>query len=183
MGHGGNVIAELTADHREVEELFEQIQALAAGDPRRGEIADRFTTSLVRHSVAEERYLYPAVREHVPGGHALADKQIADHATIEKLLKELEHSHANQAAFNALLSKVVTEVKAHVADEEERLLPALAKVCSPQQLDELGERIREAKEKAPTHPHPSVPPESKLLAPGVSLVDRVRDFMAGRGKA
>ncbi|MEV7123830.1 hypothetical protein [Kitasatospora griseola] len=29
VGHGGNVVAELTADHREVEELFDRVQGAA----------------------------------------------------------------------------------------------------------------------------------------------------------
>ncbi len=35
MGHGENVIEELTTDHQEVDSLFEQIQALPAGDVQR----------------------------------------------------------------------------------------------------------------------------------------------------
>lgn len=77
-------------DHREVEELFDQVQALPPGNQERRTIADRFTIQRVRHSVAEAMYLYPAVREHVPGGQALADKEIQDHATVEKLHKDLE---------------------------------------------------------------------------------------------
>jgi hemerythrin superfamily protein len=186
MGHGGNVIAELTADHREVEELFDQIRALPARDPGRKDVADRFTIELVRHSVAEEMYLYPAVREHVPGGDTIADKETKDHATVEKLLKYLEKTLVGDTEFDSLVDQVISAVSAHVADEEENLFPALADVCSPQQLDDLGDKIRAAKKMAPTHPHPSAPdtpPANKLLAPGAGLVDRVRDFVTGRGKS
>ncbi|KAF5993701.1 hemerythrin domain-containing protein [Streptomyces mirabilis] len=186
MGHGGNIIAELTADHREVEELFEQIQALPAADERRREIADAFTIELVRHSVAEEMYLYPAVREHVPGGAALADRELADHAKVEKLLKDLEKASVGEAAFDMLVDRVIAEVSAHVSDEEENLFPALGDVCSPERLDDLGDRVRRAKKTAPTRPHPSAPdtpPANKLLAPGAGLVDRARDFVTGRGKS
>lgn len=79
MGHGGNVIDELTTDHREVEELFGKIEALPPGHKDRKLYADQATIELVRHSVAEEAYLYPAVREHVPGGGALADKELDAH--------------------------------------------------------------------------------------------------------
>ncbi|MFB7668866.1 hemerythrin domain-containing protein [Kitasatospora sp. NPDC056138] len=186
MGHSGNVIAELTGDHREVEELFERIKDLPAGDERRREIADEFTIELVRHSVAEEQYLYPAVREHVPGGGKLADKEIADHARVEQLLKDLEGTDVGDARFDVLVARVIGEVSEHVRDEEDRLFPALAEVCSPQYLDELGDRIRTAKKMAPTRPHPSAPdtpPANKLLAPGAGLVDRARDFVTGRGKS
>ncbi|MFD9483023.1 hemerythrin domain-containing protein [Streptomyces sp. NPDC059991] len=185
MGHGGNVIAELKADHREVEEMFDKIQALPPGDEKRKEVADQFTIELVRHSVAEEMYLYPAVREHVPGGDAIADRELKDHATVEQLLKDLEKASVGDVGFDALVAQVIAEVSTHVADEEENLFPALADACSAEQLNDLGDKIRMAKKVAPTRPHPSAPdtpPGNKLLAPGVGLVDRARDFVTGRGK-
>lgn len=62
MGHSGNVIAELTTDHREADAFFAQIESHPVGDALRREVADELTMELVRHSVAEEAYLYPAVR-------------------------------------------------------------------------------------------------------------------------
>ncbi|MEU4348039.1 hemerythrin domain-containing protein [Streptomyces sp. NPDC023838] len=185
MGHGGNVIAELETDHREVEEMFDRIRALPPRDEKRKDVADEFTIELVRHSVAEEMYLYPAVREHVPGGDAIADREIKDHATVEKLLKDLEKASVGDAEFDTLVAQVISEVSAHIADEEKNLFPALAGVCSDEQLNDLGDKIRTAKKVAPTRPHPgapSTPPGNKLLAPGAGLVDRARDFVTGRGK-
>jgi hemerythrin superfamily protein len=77
-GHEGNIIAELTADHREVEGLFDRFEKIAPEDHAwRRDFADEFAAELVRHSVAEEQHLYPAVREHVPGGQSMADKEVA----------------------------------------------------------------------------------------------------------
>lgn len=185
MGHGGNVIQELKTDHREVEEMFDRIQALPPRDEKRKEVANEFTIELVRHSVAEEMYLYPAVREHLPGGDTVADREIKDHATVEKLLKDLEKASVDDVHFDTLVGQVISEVSAHVADEEDNLFPALADVCSAAQLNDLGDKIRTAKKVAPTRPHPSAPdtpPGNKLLAPGAGLVDRARDFVTGRGK-
>jgi hypothetical protein len=61
MGHGGNVTDELTTDHREAGELFGKIEALPSGHQDRKLYADQVTRELVRHSVAEEAYLCPAV--------------------------------------------------------------------------------------------------------------------------
>ena len=85
MGHGGNVIDELMTDHREVEELFGRIEALPSGDKTRKVYADQATMELVRHSVAEEEYLYPAVREHLVNGNTMADREIEDHAGAEQI--------------------------------------------------------------------------------------------------
>ncbi|MFI6287987.1 hemerythrin domain-containing protein [Streptomyces sp. NPDC051018] len=157
MGHGGNVIEELTADHRELEQLFARIELVPVGDRERRELADELTVELVRHSVTEERYLYPAVREHIDGGDAPADKGLEEHAMVEELLKELEHRPADDPLFDDLVAKLRLEVGAHVRDEEERLFPRLAAATTPQALDDLGDEIREAKKTTPARPRPSDP--------------------------
>jgi hemerythrin superfamily protein len=185
MGHGGNIIAELTADHRDVERLFEQIQAMAPGDPQRKEIADRFTIELVRHSVAEELYLYPEARARLDDGEVVAEQDLADHTRVERTLKRLEQLQVPNTEFNRLVDELVAEVRAHVAEEEQVLFPALADVCSPEELEQLGEAVRRAKERAPTRPHPAAPhtpPANRRLAPGIGLVDRARDAVSGRGR-
>ncbi|MGW7053613.1 hemerythrin domain-containing protein [Streptomyces sp. NPDC054887] len=185
MGHGGDVITELTTDHQEVEELFTNIEELPAGDSQRKVYADQVTMELVRHSVAEEAYLYPAVREHVPGGDALADKELEDHAEAERTMKDLENYEADDPQFDMLVGKLMTEIRTHVLDEENNLFPRLREACTPEMLNELGEKVRQAKKTAPTRPHPAAPdkpPANKLLAPGTGLVDRMRDALSGRGK-
>lgn len=184
MGHGGNVIEELTTDHREVDALFEKIEELPTADGKRRELADQLTLELVRHSVAEEEYLYPAVRRYVDGGDDLADEELADHAEVEHMLKELESCRPVDDRFDTLLARLKRSVASHVQDEENRLFPLLADACPRHALDELGERIRSAKKAAPTRPHPSAPdtaPANKILAPGASMVDHLRDLLTGRG--
>lgn len=185
MGHGGNVIEELTADHREVEALFSQIESRPVGDPQRRQLADALTMELVRHSVAEEEHLYPAVRRYVDDGDDMADKEIADHSQIERMLKELEDCRPDDAKFDALVGQLKSAVTAHVADEEDRLFVLLAEACAPEALQQLGEKVRAAKDSAPTRPHPwapDTPPANKLLAPGLGMVDRARDMLTGRGR-
>lgn len=184
MGHGGDVIAELTTDHREVEELFARIEQASAGDERR-RLADQLTIELVRHSVAEEQHLYPAVRKHLSGGDKVAEKELSDHAQVEELLKQLQESDPQTAEFGQLVARLQGEVTEHVIDEEGNIFRELREVCSADELRELGEKIRSAKKTAPTRPHPaspSTPPLNKLLAPGAGLVDRARDYVTGRGK-
>ncbi|MCZ9346936.1 hemerythrin domain-containing protein [Streptomyces sp. TRM76130] len=186
MGHGGNVVDELTTDHREVEELFGRIEALPPGHKDRKVYADQVTIELVRHSVAEEMYLYPAVRDHVAGGAALADKELEDHAQAERIMKDLEPRGPDDPEFDRLVTLLMGEIRAHVADEEANLFPRLREACPPGALDELGDQVREAKTTAPTRPHPAAPdtpPLNKLLDPGAGLVDRMRDALSGRGKS
>lgn len=186
MGHGGDAIAELMTDHREVEEMFARIQGMPGGGQKLRDVVDEVTIELVRHSIAEEEYLYPAVREHMEGGDRIADKEIADHGRVEKLLKQLEKTDTDDPKMSPLLQALMDEVSAHVQDEENNLFPMLRRSCSPEALNDLGDKIRRAKSTAPTRPHPSAPntpPANKLLAPGVGLVDRARDLITGRGRS
>ncbi|MFI6809087.1 hemerythrin domain-containing protein [Streptomyces luteogriseus] len=185
MGHGGDAIAELTTDHQEVEELFGKIEALPSGHEQRKKYADQAVIELVRHSVAEEAYLYPAVREFLPDGDSIADKEIEDHAEAERTMKKLEAVDADAPEFDRIVGELMTEIRSHVRDEENDLFPRLRSAASEDQLMKLGDKVRQAKKTAPTRPHPSAPdtpPANKLLAPGAGMVDRIRDALAGRGK-
>lgn len=186
MDNGGNVIEELVADHHEVDALFARIDA-ASGDAGELEKAsDLLTMALVRHTVAEEAYVYPAVRKHVENGDALADKAIADLGRIERLLKDMEHTEPGAADFTALLAQVRTAAAEHAAGEEAGLFPLLAAAVPPDELDHLGVKVRQAKRGAPTRPHPSAPDTNpvrvKLFARKIGFVDRFRDTLTGRGQ-
>ncbi|MFD5013520.1 hemerythrin domain-containing protein [Streptomyces chartreusis] len=184
MGHGGDVIAELTTDHREVEELFMRIAALPSGNEQRKKYADQAVIELVRHSIAEEVYLCPAVREVLSDGDTVADKELEDHAEAERTMKALEGVEAADAEFDRRINELMTEIRSHVRDEEERLFPRLRSAVSEDELMKLGDKVRQARKLAPTRPHPSAPdtpPANKLLAPGVGMVDRIRKVLTGPG--
>jgi len=61
-----DVIEVLEHDHREVEEMFSELESLRGASTdddrtRRKELAEQVTIELVRHSVAEEVLVYPEV--------------------------------------------------------------------------------------------------------------------------
>ncbi|HVX43698.1 MAG TPA: hemerythrin domain-containing protein [Mycobacteriales bacterium] len=179
-----DVVEVLTHDHREVEDLFGQIEA-AGGDPeKKSDLVEQVTIELVRHSVAEEQWLYPAVREKVSGGDLLADQEISEHAEVEQLLKDLERLQPADSEYAAKLASLMSDVRQHVQEEENELFPKLTAASTPDELRELGAKIERAKKTAPTRPHPSspsAPPANKILAPGAGMIDRLRDALTGRG--
>jgi hemerythrin superfamily protein len=185
-GSDSDVIAVLIKDHREVEQLFTQIEQLGPDDSeRRGKLAEQAITELVRHSVAEEAYLYPATRRVVPGGDKLADEELAEHAEAEQTMKRIEETDFTDPAFGTLLGQLMQEIRHHVQEEEQELFPQLADNLDQQGLEELGRKVQAMKQVAPTRPHPSAPdtpPLNKLAAPGAGLVDRIRDAFSGHGK-
>ena len=180
-----DVIAVLTHDHREVQAFFTELDDTRdRADPKqRKALVDRATIELVRHSVAEEQFLYPAVRHNVPGGAELADREIREHAQVEQTLKELDGMQPGEPAFEPTLEQLMESVKAHIAEEEGTLFPQLRSVCTTDDLVEMGRLVTAGKKVAPTRPHPGAPdtPPGNLAAPALGLVDRVRDALSGRG--
>jgi hemerythrin superfamily protein len=179
-----DMITVLVTDHREVEDIFTQLEQQSGQTGEDIEnLATQVVAELVRHSVAEEAYLYPTTREVLPDGDAIADREIDEHAEAERTMKRLEALNPTQAEFWPTLTSLMTEIRAHIQEEENDLFPRLREACTKEQLEELGGKIETAKKVAPTRPHPSAPdtpPANKLLAPGAGLVDRIRDALSGR---
>ncbi|GAA3140397.1 hemerythrin domain-containing protein [Planomonospora alba] len=181
-----DVVAVLTHDHREVEEMFTELERLSRSETeRRRVLTEKVITELVRHSVAEEAYLYPAVRDLVPGGDALADRELAEHAEAEETMKELERTDVSEERHNVLLARLMAEIRAHIQEEENELFPRLRESADAERLEELGRKVEAIKKIAPTRPHPAAPdkpPANKVLGPMTGLVDRMRDALSGRGR-
>lgn len=173
----------VVSDHRELERCFQQLEGGAMAPEDRRSLVEHVIANLVRHSIAEEMYLYPAARDALSDGDRIADREIAEHAEVEKLLKDLERRNAADADVEPLLTQVIAEVRHHVAEEEENLLPRMRDMCTREELAALGRKFDDAKTVAPTRPHPLAPnrpPGNKLLAPGTGIVDKVRDVLSGR---
>lgn len=188
MAHdAADVIQILTEDHREVEQIFGQLEKTpeSSHDERR-RLVDQAIIDLVRHSVAEEEYLYPATRRYVPDGDEIADHELSEHQHAEETMKALEGTDASDPRFNQLLGELIRAIREHVQDEEKDLFPKLRTHTDRDTLADLGQKVSRAKASAPTRPHPSAPSEHpgllKMLAPGTGLVDRARDAVSGRGR-
>jgi iron-sulfur cluster repair protein YtfE (RIC family) len=182
-----DVIEVLEHDHREVEQMFAELQSLRgasseAEKSRRKELADQVTIELVRHSVAEEVLVYPQVEERVSAEEA--DHARKEHAEAEETLHRLEKLDADDPAFDRELATLIEEIRHHIADEEGQMFTHMRQVIDADELRKLGGRVEAFKKVAPTRPHPNVPnePLPRMAAgPAASLFDRMRDLATGRG--
>ena len=176
-----DVVDILTTDHHEVMELVGQIPG---ADPKqRRDMAETVIAELMRHSVAEEMYVYPAMREHLPDGESSVQHDIDEHQQLVEVMKELEDVDAADPRFLETLGRLERVLRDHVSDEERDQFPELRARLSREQLVEIGKKVAAAKKAAPTRPHPSAPHSAlfhKTLGPGVGLVDRLRDKLTGR---
>jgi hemerythrin superfamily protein len=177
-----DVVDVLTTDHREATELVSEI--LTTGDPeRRRDLADSLIAELVRHSVAEEMYVYPAMRDHLPNGAEAVEHDTEEHKQLERIMKELEAADSAGPGFLELIRELQGVLADHIRDEEGEQFPQLRAQVPADKLVELAEKVETAKKIAPTRPHPAAPNSElfhKLVGPGVGLVDRLRDRLTGR---
>jgi hemerythrin superfamily protein len=183
-----DVIEILTEDHREVEEMFTELERLMAAGPdadqeRRRVVVDQVTIELVRHAVAEEVAVYPAVKDKVSAEEAERAKR--EHAEAEETMKRLERLDPDDASFDDEIRVLMAEIRAHVAEEEGQMFPHMRQVMTQEELVGLGKKVESIKKMAPTRPHPNVPNEPGVrsaLGPVAGLFDRLRDMATGRGK-
>lgn len=142
----------LVADHRDVEEIMIELERGVVDGEERRRLTDVLISELVRHSVAEAAYLYPTARVVLPDGDRVADREIAEHADAEEIMKALERLDVADSQFSASPSLLFALVRRHVEEGETMLFPRLRHVTSADDLRELGRKIEAIKRFAPTRP-------------------------------
>src|SRR5690349_16733032 len=135
-----DVIDELTADHREVTALIDQILTTADA-PTRRDMVDTVITELVRHSVAEEMYVYPVMRDSVPGGAEEVEHDVDEHKELERTVKQLEGLDAEDPRFTELVSELRRQLHHHATDEENDQFPRLRAHVSREKLVQMREQV------------------------------------------
>lgn len=181
-GAGSDVVDILTADHQEMMELLGQIEGTADAGQRR-DLADTVIAEVMRHAVAEEMFVYPAMEKHVPNGAEEVEHDKKEHDEIVQVMKRMEDVDASDSAFMDLVRELEGQLRHHANDEESEQFPKLRAHIPGEELVKMGEKVQNAKKVAPTRPHPHAPHSElfhKTLGPGVGMVDRLRDKLTGR---
>jgi hypothetical protein len=178
---GRSVVDVIAEQHAELLALCERLGAGGVAEQQR--VAQVVVAALSRHLSGEQQYLYPAVRRVVPGGEALADRELAADHDLLVLLKRWAGGRPGGPEFRALTAGVVAAVRRHVAADAEELLPVLTQMAPIEDLIRIGNRLETAQEAAPTRPHPatpSAPPWNKVVDPVIALADKARDAVSRR---
>ena len=140
------VVTLIKDDHKALEAVFKKLES---AEP--GEIPDllrQVERLLVPHSKAEEQVVYPAIKRLVPDEESDVDDGLAEHKHVEETLTELLAADPEAPGVDGLIAAMIGEVRHHVEEEEEEILPALVEAADNQQLGELGEEFTAAKDEA-----------------------------------
>jgi hemerythrin-like domain-containing protein len=184
-----DVVDVLTADHREFDRIFTQLEGLhgrsdADSLKRKRELVDEVTIGLVKHSVAEETQVYPRVEKQVDKEEAEHSKE--EHAEAEETMKRLERMDPEDPEFDAVVAELIREIRHHAQEEESRMFTELRATFSRDELVDMAEKVEAVKKIAPTRAHPMTPNEAGVrlaVGPVASLLDHLRDAVSGRGKS
>lgn len=139
-----DAIALLKADHRKVEELFEQFEK-ARGDGRKEELARQICLELSVHTALEEEIFYPACEGKVD--EDLLKESYVEHDAAKVLVAEIDAADGESDEFFDSKVKVLQEeIEHHVKEEEKRETGLFAQARnSDLDMDSLGEQLASRK--------------------------------------
>ncbi len=157
-----NVLELLTAQHTEMDKLFEQLENEGGN---RSALFTELADTLAAHATVEEKIFYPAVMS-----KDTSDKLhegVEEHLQIKRMLADLVTMKLDDESFKAKL-QVLKEANAHHAHKEEEgeLFPVIRKVMTKDELAAIGNEVLVMfEELMRTHPSANVPHETTKAAP------------------
>ena len=145
--NGEDIVEVLRLDHAELRALL--AAASRAGSVPNEEAWVRLIDTLVRHEVAEELIVYPALLG-LPAGFAVVQSRTADQAAIRERLVSLDRAGFGTTAFAAISGRLGLDLVAHLDREDTQVLPILASRFDADHRAELGHRFVEVGRIEPT---------------------------------
>jgi hemerythrin-like domain-containing protein len=177
----------LRQDHKSVLGMLEVLDGAPEGSGAQSSGLATMVTNLIiaesQHEAIEEQIFWPAVRDALDEGDALADRAIEQEQEGKKLLQRLEDGSPGEPDYQESLREFVKAGRDHIAYEQDVVWPAFQAAVSQDDLVKLGEKLEAAKKIAPTRPHPDTPPNPavlKTMGMATAAVDHVRDAVSGR---
>ena len=140
----GDAVMMLKADHRQVEQWFEELQNVRSLE-RRQDIALHICRALQMHSELEEEIFYPAFLE-ATGQRDLHHEAIIEHTAAKKLIAEIEQASPGDDYYDARLKVLADMIRHHVKEEERPSGMFAAAKKAGLDLADLGRQLRNRKQ-------------------------------------
>jgi hemerythrin superfamily protein len=134
----------LRADHKLVDDLFEQYEK-ARSTARKKALISEICEELTIHAQIEEEIFYPQVKQALKD-HDLVPEAIVEHATLKSLIAQLEQEdlEENSEMYDAKVKVLSEYVRHHVKEEQNELFPKVRD--SKLDLKALGAELQQRKE-------------------------------------
>ncbi|MGE5719751.1 MAG: hemerythrin domain-containing protein [Nocardioidaceae bacterium] len=148
-----DAIVLLKDDHKEILKAFKDFEnAGENATATKGKLVDRIIELLTVHTYIENEVMYPRVRDLLPDLEDDIDESYEEHHVADLLVVELAAMKPDAERFDAKTTVLIENVRHHIEEEEQEWFPQVREGLGRKQLQEIGEELLEAKEKAPRRP-------------------------------
>jgi hemerythrin superfamily protein len=134
-----DAITLLKADHRQVEQWFEEFQS-SRSDSNKSQLAQQICQALTVHTSIEEEIFYPAFLEATQEEDIHHEAEV-EHAGAKQLIAQIEGSSPQDDYFDAKVKVLSEMIKHHVREEEKRAGMFAKARQSDMDLEALGEQL------------------------------------------
>ena len=141
-----NAFTLLKADHEKVAGILEKIdETTERATKGREELFAQLKNELDVHARIEEEILYPALEEYEET-RDISLEAYEEHALVKQLLEELAAAPKDDELWTAKFTVLKENVEHHVEEEEGEMFQKARKVLSEDEIEELGNRLQQAKQ-------------------------------------
>jgi hemerythrin superfamily protein len=135
-----DVVEVIKEQHRVIDSLLSQAESEGA-DVRA--LMQQVADLLKPHSEAEESFVYPTIRQKDADETSMGKDGVAEHHHLEGLLDQLLQDDPECPGYDGKLAALIGELRHHVEEEEQDLLPVLEKKAGAQEREAMGRRFLE----------------------------------------
>jgi hemerythrin superfamily protein len=135
-----DVVDVIKAQHRTIDSLLSKAEQEGADVKA---LMQQVAALLKPHSEAEESFVYPKIREKKADETEMVKDGVAEHHHLEGLLDELLTEDAEGPGYDGKLAALIGELRHHVEEEEQDLLPVLQQKAGEQEREAMGRRFLE----------------------------------------
>ena len=148
-----DAIVLLKEDHKEIRKLFREFQSAGKNaTASKGKIVDRILEALTVHTYLENECMYPVTRQLLPDLEDDVLESYEEHHVADVLCAELAAMSPDDERFDAKTTVLIESVTHHIEEEEQDWFPKVREGLGRKQLQEIGARMLELREKAPRRP-------------------------------
>ena len=147
----------LRSDHRKVEALFAQYETANGEHSQKETLIKQICRELDLHTRLEEEIFYPIIQFSLnEEGEQLIAEATNAHETIKNIIGQLSNMIPGETSYDTVVQQLKQWVKHHVEEEEKEMLPKAEQQLSDQ-LESLGVRLQQYKQRLQTITQDSTP--------------------------
>jgi hypothetical protein len=161
-----NAINLLDEQHNEVEQLFEEFEAVEdGGEEEKRKIFEEIADRMAIHASIEEKIFYPAVK--VKSTEDILRESLEEHLSVKRLIADLMDTLPSDEQFDAKVTALKEQIEHHVKEEREEMFPKVRQLLTAEELEALGVEMEELAATMMSEPEPraNIPAETDVAPP------------------